>query len=309
MEDRTIRKERAQNLWGSFARKFDPVARSTEIDPLSSVSLDDIGGLAGACDEMATYSCAITSPGVYERWGTYPPSGLLLIGRHGTGKRLLAAALANLTDSAFIRVRVPRLVIEIIHRGGNVAELAAQWSQTLSEMPPTTVFFDELEFSQAQEIGSHRPDLPIGPVMDFLLDILDRTIEVPDTLVVGATSHPSTLRQAFVQPGRLERIVEVTPSYPDDIVAALMIHAARSEQRSGHSLFDSVEWKRVVEQYKEPSTGEWIHMMHSVLRRKARCDAANETSTPVTTNDLLDEVERHKRANNRLATPDGGNYV
>jgi len=212
VKDRSIRKERAQNLWGSFARKFDPVARSTEIDPLSNVSLDDIGGLAGPCEEMLTYSCAITSPDVYERWGTYPPSGLLLIGRHGTGKRLLAAALAHLTDSAFIRVQVPRLVIEIVHRGGNVAELTSEWSQTLSEMPTTTVLFDELEFSQTQEIGSRRADLPIGPVMDFLLDILDRTIAAPDTLVVGSTSHPSTLRQAFLQPGRLERIVEVAPT-------------------------------------------------------------------------------------------------
>jgi len=309
VEDRAIRRERAQNLWGSFARKYPPVARSTEIDPLSSTSLDGIGGLADARDEMLTYACAVTSPGVYERWGTYPPSGLLLIGRHGTGKRLLAAALANLTDSAFIRVRVPRLVIEIVHRGGNVAELTAQWSQTLSEMPRTTVFFDELEFSQAQEIGSHRPDLPIGPVMDFLLDILDRTIEASEALVVGATSHPGTLRQAFSQPGYLERIVEVTPIYPDDIVEALKIHAARSEQRSTRELFDSVDWKKVVEQYQEPSTGDWIHMMHSVLRRKARCDAANESATPVTTDDLLDEVERHKRANNRLSTLEGGNYV
>ena len=239
----------------------------------------------------------------------YPPSGLLLIGRHGTGKRLLAAALAHLTDSAFIRVQVPRLVIEIVHRGGNIAELTAEWSQTLSEMPITTVLFDELEFSQTQEIGSRRADLPIGPVMDFLLDILDRTIAAPGTLVVGSTSHPSTLRQAFLQPGRLERIVEVTPTYPDDIVAALEIHAARSEKRSGHELFDSVDWKRVVGEYREPSTGEWIHIMHSVLRRMARCEAANETVTPVSTDDLLEEVERHKRANNRLAAPDAGNYL
>ena len=177
-------------------------------------------------------------------------------------------------------------------------------------MPKTTVLFDELEFSQAREIGSHRPDLPIGPVMDFLLDVVDRTIETPDTLVVGSTSHPSTLRQAFSQPGRLERIVEVTPNYPDDIVAALKIHAARSETRSGYDLFDSVDWKRVVEQDREPSTGEWIHIMHSVLRRRARCEAANEATSPVTTEDLLAEVDRHKRANNRLAAPpDGGNYV
>ena len=70
-----------------------------------------------------------------------------------------------------------------------------------------------------------------------------------------------------------------------------------------------MDWKRVVEQYREPSTGEWIHIMHSVLRRMARCEAANETTTPVSTDDLLEEVERHKRAKHRLAAPEGGNYV
>jgi len=49
--------------------------------------------------------------------------------------------------------------------------------------------------------------------------------------------------------------------------------------------------------------------MHSVLRRMARCEAANEPVTPVSTEDLLEEVERHKRAKNRLAAPEGGNYV
>ena len=307
--DRSIRKERAQNLWTSFARKHDPVSRATEIDPSPEIALDQIGGLVGPREEIQTYACAATNPEVYERWGTYPPSGLLLIGRQGTGKRLIAAALASLTETAFLRVDVPRLVIEVVQHGIKVGNLVNQWSQTLGEMPTTTVLFDELEFSQAHEIGTRRPDLPIGPVMDFLLDLVDRTIDVESTLVVGSTSHPDTLRQAFLQPGRLERIVEVSPTFPDDIIAALRIHAARSEDRADHKLFESIDWKDVVESYPAPSTGEWIHIMHSVLRRKARCEAGNETATPVTTGDLHEEVERHKRANNRLAVPEGGNYV
>ena len=160
--------ERAQNLWGSFERKFEPIERSTQLEAAPNLSLDKIGGLAGAKEEILTYACASTNPEIYGKWGTFPPSGLILIGQSGVGKTLLARALATLTDTAFLRVRVPRLVLEIVHGGGKVGELVTAWSQTHAEMPPITVLFDELEFSLAQEIGARRLDLPIGPVMDFL---------------------------------------------------------------------------------------------------------------------------------------------
>jgi ATP-dependent 26S proteasome regulatory subunit len=304
-----VRVERTQNLWSSFARKFDPVARATELDPDPQLELSQVGGLAGAKEEILTYSCAATDPGIYGRWGTYPPSGLLLIGQRGVGKRLLAKSLATLTHSAFLCVTVPRLVLEVIHEGGKVGELVGAWSQTLSEMPPTTILFNELEFSQTHEIGARRPDLPVGPVMDFLLDVVDRTVEAENHLVVGSTRHPDTLRQAFVQPGRFERVVEVAPVYPGDIVDALEIHTTGSEERAGHALFDSVDWKAVVERYRGPAAGDWVRIMHAVLRRKARCEAAGETVSLVTTQDLFDEVDRFRQANDRIAVPHAGNYV
>jgi transitional endoplasmic reticulum ATPase len=309
MEDLEIRRERAQNIWTSLARKVDTVAQATRLDPLPRLDLGQIGGLAGPKEEILTYACAATNPEVYQRWGTYPPSGLLLIGSSGVGKGLLARALAKLTESAFLEISVPRLVIEVIHRGGKVGELVEGWSQTLAEMPPLTVFFDELEFSQAQEIGANRPDLPVGPVMDFLLDLVDRTIAAEECLVVGSTSHPDTLRQAFSQQGRFERIVAVSPIFPDDVVEALKLHAADSERRAGHALFEAIDWREVVGQYKEPSTADWIRILHGVLRRKARREAASEVVTPVTVQDLLDEVSRFKQARNRLPTPHGGTYV
>jgi len=309
MEDRAIAQERIQNLWGSFARKVEPVLQSTEIDPDPRVDVGQIGGLTAAKEEILTYACAATNPGVYNRWGTYPPSGLLLIGQRGVGKRLLAHALATQTQTSCLTVNIPRLVLEVIHRGGNVGDLVKGWSDTLSEIPPLTVLFNELEFSQAEEIGTRRPDLPVGPVMDFLLDVIDRTIAGGTHLVVGTTSHPGTLRQAFAQPGRFERVVEVNPSYPEDIVAALAIHALASEKRAGHALFDTVDWQAVVRKHKSTATGDWIHIMHAVLRRKARKEAAGETVSLVTTRDLEDEVDRARQANTRLAPTKGGNYV
>ena len=308
MEDRAILKERAQNLWGSFARKVEAIGPSTTIEPIPDFDLAEIGGLDGPKDEIQTYACAATSPEVYAHWGTYPPSGLLLIGKQGVGKTLLVRALANLTETSFLRVDVPRLVVEVIHRSDKVGELLAGWSQTLAEMPPLTVLFEELEFSQAREIGDHRSDLPVGPVMDLLLDLVDRTIAVDGTLVLGSTSHPDTLRHAFVMPHRFERVVEVTPEFPKDVIAALEIHTSQAEKRAGHPLFESIDWSLVVAQHREPSTGDWIHGMHAVLRRNARREAAGESPHLITTSDLMEETRRFTQAAHRLTVP-SGNYV
>ena len=309
MQEPDIRRERAQNLWGSFARKFEPIAQATELEPMPEFELAQIGGLAAAKEEIQTFACAATAPEIYERWGTHPPSGLLLIGARGVGKRLLARALAALTNNSFLCVAVPRLVLEVIQRGGKVGELTSAWSETLAEMPPTTVLFNELEFSQAEELGARRPDLPVGPVMDFLLDLLDRTIAVEHTLVVGSTSHPDTLRPAFMDPSRLERIVEVTPIFPDDLVQTLRIHAEAAEKLAGRALFRDVDWKAVIGDTRRPAPGEWVHILHATLRRKARCDAAGEQATPVSTDDLRAEVVRFQQTASRLAAPKPGTYV
>jgi ATP-dependent 26S proteasome regulatory subunit len=309
MADPAIERERAHNLWASAERKFPALARATRLDPAPSVSVEQIGGLATAKEEVLSYACAATDPGAYERWGTWPPSGVLLIGHAGVGKKLLAAALATRGGTAFLRVDVPRLVIEVVHRGGQIGELVEAWSQTLGEMPPVTVFFDELEFSQAEEIGSRRPDLPVGPIMDFLLDLIDRAVAVEQTLVVGATAHPDSLRAAFLTEGRFERVVEVAPQFPHDVVEALRIHQTEVEKRAGKPLFDAIDWTAVVSGFQGPSTGEWIRVLHAALRRKVHCEVGGAPRGPVTTADLMHEVERLRAARNRLPVLGSGIYL
>jgi ATP-dependent 26S proteasome regulatory subunit len=310
MDERDVRRERAQNLWISLERKIPPLAKAARLDPAPELTFARIGGLAAAKDELETYACAATHPEVYARWGTFPPSGLLLLGQGGVGKTMLATALANRTETGLLRISVPRLVVEFLHNAQKIGEFLALWPQSLDEMPPLTVFFDELEFTQSSELGARRTDLPQGPIMDFLLELIDQTIAVDEVLAVGSTSHPDGLRHAFVMPGRFERIVEVTPVFPDDIVAALRIHAEDAEKRAGHPLFDGVDWSEVVRQYREPAPGDWVRLMHATLRRKARCEAGGDESVArATTQDLLDEVERARRARKRLPADGGGIYL
>jgi len=309
MTDRSIESERAQNLWSSFTRSVEPLARATRIVSAPDLTFEGIGGLSSAKEEILTYACAVTSPEVYAHWGTFPPSGVLLIGAPGVGKRLLVTALANQTETSFVHVDVPRLVLDVVRAGAKVGELVQGWSQVLDEIPPLTIHFDELEFSGAHDLGTPRPDLPIGPIMDFLLELIDRTIASKAHLVVGSTGYPDTLRHAFARPGRLERVIDVTPTFPDDIVAALDIHASLAEKRAGRPLFDSVDWSKVVRRAEVGATGDWVRILHAVLRRKARCQASGDTATEVSTEELAAEVHRFDQAARRMKSAPGGTYL
>jgi len=303
-----IQADRALNIWSSFQRNVEPLARGAAIVPSPDTRFEEIGGLAMAKEEILTYAYAQTSPDAYSRWGTFPPSAMLLIGRRGSGKSMLVEALAAQTRTAFVRVDVPRIVLDVIHGAGKVGELIRGWSAALEEMPPVTVFFDELEFSQAHDMGPRTAELPTGPIMDFLFELIDRALAAPDCLVVGSTSYPDSLRHAFLSPGRFERVVEVNPIFPEDVIEALTIHAAAAEGRAERTIFGKIDWPQVVGSTREPGIGDWVRTLHAVLRRKARLDAAGEMPEPVTNEDFAREIARFRQAHTRIHM-DGGNYL
>ena len=305
MPDPDLQRKRAENLWEPFARNFAPIARSCSFDAFVGLNVSEIGGLDDAKEEVLTYACAATDPQVYERWGTLQPAGLLLIGPSGSGKTMLAQALATLAKTPFLLVNVPRLVLQLLHASGNAGELLQGWNAILAELPPVTVYFDELDFANELTDGPPRPGLPTGPIGDFLLELADAVTSADDMLLVGSTSHPDTLSHTFLEPGRFERLVTVTPSLPGDVIAALQIHAARAEKSAGRPLFQELDWVKITDQNRDASIGNWVRLLHAVLRRKARCDAAEEDPGPVTTDDFLHEVERFKKTTNRLPSSVG----
>jgi len=138
---------------------------------------------------------------------------------------------------------------------------------------------------------------------------VDRSIANKQHLVVGATSTPDTLRPAFVAANRFERLVEVNPLFPDDMIAAVQIHAEAAEKRAGQPLFDDVDWSAVLGQARECSPGDCVRILHAVLRHKASEAARGEKVEKVITSDLEEEVERFKQAQRRIRAPETGNYV
>jgi ATP-dependent 26S proteasome regulatory subunit len=304
MSSANLDARRAANLWEAYARKLAPIAKSCRFVAEPSLSMEQIGGLEAAKEEILTYACAATHPSVYAHWGTVPPGGLLLIGPPGSGKSLLAETLATQAGTPFLAVNVPRLIRQVLHVPGIAGDLVSGWTETLGEMPRTTVFFGELDLSSSWAPAG-QPAGPAGPFVDFLVELIERTIAVEPTLLVGSSSRPEALPPEFIEPGRFERIVEVVPIVPDDVVAALEIHAAQAEARAARKLFRDVDWKSVVDLAPNISIGEWIRTLHAALRRKARCEAAGEVSALLTTDDLRAEGERSTHARRKLPPPPG----
>jgi ATP-dependent 26S proteasome regulatory subunit len=300
-----IERQRASNLWESLARKYPPLAKTAEFDPDPNLNFDAIGGLAEPKEEILTYACAATSPDVYARWGTVPPAGLLLIGPPESGKSLLAKALATRTGAPFLEIRVPRLVLQLLHTPGNAGELLQSWIEAFFEMPRIAVYFREVDLSRVQAVIGRRPELQAAPVMDFTVELVDRTLEVKQALVLGSTSHADSIAPVFLEPGRFERIVEVMPVFPDDVVESLRIHARAAEALAGRTLFAEVDWIPAVERGRDTSIGEWIRILHAVLRHKARREATGEEPGPITSQDLMVEVERFRRTAARLPASSG----
>jgi hypothetical protein len=103
-------------------------------------------------------------------------------------------------------------------------------------------------------------------------------------------------------------VIEGNPTFPQDIIESLEIHAGKAERRAERTLFDGVDWSKIVGSTREPSIGDWVRMLHAVLRRKARLDAAGEAPAPVTNDDFAREVSRLQQAHTRVHL-DGGNYL
>jgi len=97
--------------------------------------------------------------------------------------------------------------------------------------------------------------------------------------------------------------------FPDDVIETLQLHAEGAERRAQRTLFDGIDWRQVIGQTREAAPGDWVRILHAVLRRKARQEAAHEDVSPVTTANLKKEVERFKHAEERLRDPEGGNYL
>ena len=190
------------------------------------VTFDDVAGIDEAREELTEIVDFLKDPSKFARLGGKIPKGALLVGSPGTGKTLLARAVAHHTDCAFIRVSGSELVQKYIGEGSRmVRELFVM----AREHAPSIIFMDEIDSigSSRGESGSGGGDSEVQRTMLELLNQLDGFEATKDIKVIMATNRIDILDAALLRPGRIDRKIEFPPPGPEARVSILRIHSRK----------------------------------------------------------------------------------
>ena len=186
----------------------DARAQAMQVDASPSVTYADIGGLESQVTEVReAVEDPLTNPGVFETVGIEPPTGVLLHGPPGTGKTMLAKAVANQTDATFIKMAGSELVQKFIGEG---ARLVRDLFELAEEREPAIIFIDEIDAIAAKRTESKTSgDAEVQRTMMQLLSEMDGFDQRGDISIIAATNRFDMLDRAILRPGRFDRLIEV----------------------------------------------------------------------------------------------------
>ncbi|WP_256299090.1 proteasome-activating nucleotidase Pan1 [Haloarchaeobius salinus] len=192
----------------TLSNETDVRARVMEVTESPEVSYGDIGGLEEQMQEVReTVEMPLEKPEMFTEVGIDPPSGVLLHGPPGTGKTMLAKAVANETDATFIKMAGSELVHKFIGEG---AKLVRDLFQVARDHEPAVIFIDEIDAIAAKRTESKTSgDAEVQRTMMQLLSEMDGFEERGDIRIIAATNRFDMLDRAILRPGRFDRLIEV----------------------------------------------------------------------------------------------------
>merc|ERR1711959_751439 len=198
---------KTMSIVGILSDEVDPLVAVMKVDKAPLESYADIGGLETQIQEIKeSVELPLTRPELYEEIGIRPPKGVILYGVPGTGKTLLAKAVANQTSATFLRIVGSELIQKYLGEG---PKLVREVFRVAEDHAPSIVFIDEID-----AIGTKRYDSTSGGEREIqrtmleLLNQLDGFDERGDVKVIMATNRIDSLDPALLRPGRIDRKIE-----------------------------------------------------------------------------------------------------
>jgi transitional endoplasmic reticulum ATPase len=195
----------------SALKEIQPSALREVLVQVPDVKWDDVGGLDDAKQELKeAVEWPLKYPENFQRLGIRPPKGVLLYGIPGTGKTLLAKAVAHESEANFISIKGPELLSKWVGESEKgVREVFRKAKQTA----PTVIFFDEIDSIASTRSGNDGDSGVTKRVVNQLLTEMDGLEELEDVAIIAATNRPDIIDPGLMRPGRFDRHIKVdTPS-------------------------------------------------------------------------------------------------
>ena len=208
------------------------------------VKWDDVGGLVEVKRELQeAVEWPMKYPTLYEKLGHKMPRGILLHGPSGTGKTLLAKAVATESEANFVSVRGPELLSKWV---GESERGIREIFRRARQASPCVIFFDEID-SIAPIRGAGGETAVTERVVSQLLTELDGMENMRGVVVLAATNRPDMIDTALLRPGRFDKIIQIPLPDKESRKSILAINAKEIPIVTDPKSQDYVDIEKIAE--------------------------------------------------------------
>ena len=254
-----------KKMCGPNSMMFDAAKSDAKVYVKSDTgtTFDDIEGVDEAEENLQEIVDYLHNPQKYTEIGATMPKGLLLVGPPGTGKTMLAKAVAGEADVPFFSMSGSEFVEMFVGRGAaKVRDLFKQ----AKEKAPCIVFIDEIDAiggkrSNGGGMGGHDER---EQTLNQLLTEMDGFEGNSGVIILAATNRPETLDPALTRPGRFDRRVPVELPDLKGREAILKVHSKKVK------LSDDVDFNRIARMASGASGAELANIINEAALRAVR---------------------------------------
>ena len=259
-----MNKRLMKNMGGPGAMQFGMGKSNAKIfvKPTNGIKFSDVAGEDEAKDSLQEVVEYLHDPTKYRDIGAKMPKGILLVGPPGTGKTMLAKAVAGESEVPFFSISGSEFVEMFVGMG---AAKVRDLFQQAKEKAPCIVFIDEID-----AIGKKRGGGALGgndereQTLNQLLTEMDGFEDNAGVIILAATNRPESLDPALTRPGRFDRQVPVTLPDLQGRVAILKVHAAKIKTAP------SIDYDKVARMASGASGAELANIVNEAALRAVR---------------------------------------
>ena len=257
---------------------------------IPNVSWDDVGGLENLKEELKeAVEWPIKYKDAYDYVNVKSPKGILLDGPPGTGKTLIAKALAKMTDSNFISIKGPELLSKWV---GESEKGIREIFRKARQAAPCIIFLDEVDALVPRRGSGGSNSHVTENVVSQILTEIDGLEELNNVLIIAATNRLDIVDEAFLRPGRFDRIIKVPNPDEKGRQHIFEIHT------KSKPLTNDVKISEIVKLTDNFSGAEIAAVANraaiAALRRYVSGKSKNVKEIKITQQDLIDAVDKVK---------------